>query len=131
MWDWIINWFFYYDWNVCQSISSIFVSIRNHLRDWGNSIFYSFSFDFVFLISLLVFHYYNKKYLAPLKSLFSKMQTEGYIESDLVKYPESLQMAFWEHHWFDWHKDLNHCLHHWVWWYGFLALKHFFINMTN
>ena len=80
----------------------------------------------LFLIPFLSFHSFNKKYLSTLKSLFKKMQAEGYIEKDLNKYPESLQMAFWEYHWYDWHQDLSHYLHHWVWWYGFLALKYFF-----
>ena len=42
----------------------------------------------------MVGHSYNKKYLPSLKALFQKMQTLGYIEKDITKYPDSLQMAF-------------------------------------
>ena len=42
----------------------------------------------------MVGHSFNKKELATLKALFVKMQTEGYIEKDINKYPDSLQMAF-------------------------------------
>lgn len=79
-----------------------------------------------YLIPFLTFRWYNKKYLNQLKSVFLKMQTKGYIEKDLAKYYESLQMAFWQYHWFDWHRDLNHYLRHWHSFYGFLALKYFF-----
>ena len=83
------------------------------------------------LIPFINYHSFNKKYLSQLKNLFIKMQKGGYIDSDITKYPESLQMAFYEYHWFDWHRDLSHYLRHWVSYYGFLALKYFFWVYNN
>ena len=96
-----------------------------------------FIFFLVLLYPSLIFladfvgHFYNKKYLASLKSLFLKMQHEGYLEKDIHKYPDSLQMAFWDGSWYTWHQDPDHYLLHWKLWYGFLALKYFFWAYDN
>lgn len=99
---------------------------------FGLGIFFLFIAYPLFAFSpLIIFHSYNKKYLPILKSIFKRMQTQGYIEKDLAKYPESLQMAFWEYKWYDWHRNLNHYLHHWQSWYGLVALKYFFWAYNN
>ena len=88
-------------------------------------------FPILYIIPVSIFCSYNHKYLKQLRALFQTMQNEGYIEKDLSKYPESLQMAFWPYHWYDWHADLNHYIRHWSWFYGFLALKYFFWAYDN
>ena len=82
-------------------------------------------------LPLMVGHSFNKKELPTLKALFVKMQTEGYIEKDINKYPDSLQMAFWPYHWYQWHQNVDHYLVHWRNWYGFLSLKYFFWAYDN
>lgn len=95
------------------------------------TVFFFVLYLVLYFLPFATFHSYNKKYLQSLKKLFKKMQDEGYIEKDLSKYPESLQMAFWEYHWYDWHRDLNHIICHWSWYDGFLALKYFFWVYDN
>ena len=126
MWNWFLISFFYYDWLFANDYQAYLLALETIWGIGGTWFFISFISAILFIISWFTYHSYNKKYLPALKSLFNKMQTEWYIEKDLTKYPESLQMAFWEYYWFDWSQDSNHYLHHWVCWYGFLALKYFF-----
>ena len=95
------------------------------------AIFFSLLWPPLYFLPIIVGRSYNKKYLASLKSLFTTMQNQGYIEKDLTKYPDSLQMAFWQSSWFKWHQDLNHYLLHYRSWYGFLALKYFLWAYNN
>lgn len=102
---------------------------------WG---FFATGTFFLFLlypcmifVPYLIFRSYNKKYLPSLKKVFLTMQQEGYIEKDLSKYPESLQLAFWEHSLHAWNADFNHYLRHSKSWYGLLALKYFFFAYDN
>ena len=111
-----------------QCYLSVFAAIWTM---FGLSIFFILAYPFFFFGPMIAFNSYNKKYLSKLKSIFVQMQNAGYIEKDITKYPESLQMAFWEYRGYDWHRDLNHYLHHWKSWYGVASLKYFFWAYDN
>lgn len=95
------------------------------------AIFFTIVYCILLFIPWMAGHYYNKKELPILKALFLEMQSHGYIEKNLNQYPDSLQMAFWQYHWYNWHQDLDHYLMHWKSYYGFLSLKYFFWAYDN
>ena len=49
----------------------------------------------LYLHSYFRYQLYNKTYLKKYLTVFKQMQTAGYVEPDLSKYPETLQMAFY------------------------------------
>lgn len=127
-WVSIASWFsFFLILGICaQTYQQYLFSINVIWGIFSLPLIFTILWILMYFIPFATFHSWNKKYLQNLKNLFIEMQQKGYIEKDLSKYPESLQMAFWQYHWYDWHKDLNHYIRHWSWYDGFLALEYFF-----
>ena len=118
---------------ICDSVDYWLYPSQMQLIWWflALAIFSLVVYCILLFVPSIAGHYYNKKELPALKTLFLEMQTTGYIEKDLNQYPDSLQMAFWQYHWYNWHQDVDHYLEHWKSWYGFLSLKYFFWAYDN
>ena len=80
----------------------------------------------LYLHSYFRYQLYNKTYLKKYLTVFKQMQTAGYVEPDLSKYPETLQMAFYSRS--EWKQKKNQVLKHYCQWFGILSLEKFFYD---
>ena len=90
--------FFFYIFGMSFNPNSSFY----HLLWQGGGIFLALTiilgviaFPSLYLHSFFKYRLYNKIYLKKFTTIFKQMQTDGYIEQDLSKYPDTVQMAFY------------------------------------
>lgn len=86
-------------------------------------------FPSLYLSSFLKYRSYNKMFLKKYTTIFKQMQQEGYIEKDLIKYPNTLQMAFFSRK--QWKEKQNKQLKYYCSWFGLLSLEKFFYDYNR
>ena len=86
-------------------------------------------FPSLYLSSFCKYRTYNKIYLKKYTLIFMQMQNEGYIEKDLSKYPDTLQMAFYSRR--QWEQNPNKKLKYYCSWFGLLSLYKFFYDYSK